>query len=158
MLAESISQQKQKPLYSRRFFSRVEQPETVWVYWHCKGHEDTSPVWDLGLGGLFVQTARPAAVGASVKVDFLVQEGQIRSLAVVRHVGPNGIELKFSAMRDEGRQRLKELMASLLQGTVQGFRCPNLDCSIVYVEGTLKGFYTLEPSGHLTPYLKSSQQ
>ncbi len=26
--------------------------------------------------------------------------------------------------------------ASLLQGTVEGFRCPNLDCSIVYVEGT----------------------
>ena len=48
--------------------------------------------------------------------------------------------------------------ASLLQGTVQGFRCPNLDCSIVYVVGTLKGFYTLEASGHLTPYLKSGQQ
>ncbi len=111
MLAESIS--PQKPLYSRRFFSRVEQPEGVWVYWHCKGHEDTSPVWNMGLGGLFVQTARPAAVGASVKVDFLVQEGQIRSLAVVRHVGRNGIGLKFSAMRDEGRQRLKELMARL---------------------------------------------
>ena len=47
---------------------------------------------------------------------------------------------------------------SLLQKTVEGFRCPNLECSIVYVEGTLKGFYTLEPSGHLTPYLKSSQQ
>ena len=47
---------------------------------------------------------------------------------------------------------------SLLQKTVEGFRCPNLDCSIVYVEGTLRGFYTLEPSGHLTPYLKSSQQ
>jgi hypothetical protein len=48
--------------------------------------------------------------------------------------------------------------ASLLQGTVQGFRCPNLDCSIVYIEGTLKGFYTLEPSGHMAPYLKSTQQ
>lgn len=48
--------------------------------------------------------------------------------------------------------------ASLLQGTVEGFRCPNLDCSIVYVEGTLKGFYTLEPSGHLTSYRKPGQQ
>ena len=48
--------------------------------------------------------------------------------------------------------------ASLLQGTVEGFRCPNLDCSIVYVEGTLRGFYTLEPSGHLIPYVKSSRQ
>src|SRR5258708_36449041 len=48
--------------------------------------------------------------------------------------------------------------ARLLQGTVQGFRCPNVDCSIVYVEGTLKGFYILEPSGHRTPYLKPNQQ
>ena len=47
---------------------------------------------------------------------------------------------------------------SLLQKTVEGFRCPNLDCSIVYVVRTLRGFYTLEASGHLTPYLKSSQQ
>jgi len=123
VFAESISQQK--PLYSRRFFSRVEQPEGVWVYWHCKGHEDTSPVWDLGLGGLFVQTARPAAVGASVKVDFLVQEGQIRSLAVVRHVGPNGIGLKFSAMRDEGRQRLQELMQGFTSRVVVSRSCRN---------------------------------
>jgi len=43
--------------------------------------------------------------------------------------------------------------ASLLQKTVEGFRCPNLDCSIVYVEGALKGFYTLEPSGYLTHML-----
>jgi hypothetical protein len=48
--------------------------------------------------------------------------------------------------------------ASLLQRTVEGFRYPNLDWSIVYVEGTLRGFYALEPSGHLTLYLKSSQQ
>jgi len=48
--------------------------------------------------------------------------------------------------------------ARLLQGTVQGFRCPKLDCSIVYVEGTLKGFYILEPSGHMAPYLKSGQK
>jgi len=29
---------------------------------------------------------------------------------------------------------------------------------LAYVEGTLGGFYTLEASGHVTPYLKSSQQ
>src|SRR5260370_36993375 len=46
---------------------------------------------------------------------------------------------------------------SLLQGTVQGFRCPNLACSIVHVEGTLAGFYILEPSGHMPPYLKLGQ-
>src|SRR5258708_8254775 len=41
--------------------------------------------------------------------------------------------------------------ARLLQGTVQGFRCPKLDSSIVYFEGTLKGFYTLEPPAHSPP-------
>ena len=111
MLAESTSQKK--PTCSRRFFSRVEPPGDVWVYWYCKGREETSRVRDLGLGGLFVQTARPAAVGASVKLYFLVQEGQIRTLTVVQHVRPNGLGLKFSAMRDEDRQRLKELMARL---------------------------------------------
>lgn len=111
MLAKPASQQK--PLYSRRFFSRVEPPEGVWVYWHSKEREDTSPVRDLGLGGLFVQTARPAAVGASVKVYFLVQEGLIRISAAVQHADSNGLGLKFSAMRDEHRQRLNELMARL---------------------------------------------
>jgi hypothetical protein len=104
---------QQKPLYSRRFLSRVEPSEGVWVYWHSKGREDTSRVRDLGLGGLFVQTARPLAVGASVKVYFLVQEGQIRISAAVQRVESNGLGLKFSAMPDDDRQRLKELLARL---------------------------------------------
>ena len=43
-------------------------------------------------------------MGASVKVYFLVQEGQIRSSAAVQHAGPNGLGLKFSTMRDEDRR------------------------------------------------------
>ena len=30
------------------------------------------------------------------------------------------------------------------------FRCPNLDCSIVYVEGAFDGIYVLKPDGSLT--------
>jgi hypothetical protein len=41
---------------------------------------------------------------------------------------------------------------SLAQGTVNGFRCPNLICPIVYISGELEGFHKLEPSGDLTPY------
>jgi hypothetical protein len=33
-----------------------------------------------------------------------------------------------------------------------GFRCANLTCGIIYIEGTDEGFYTLEPNGDLTPY------
>jgi hypothetical protein len=42
------------------------------------------------------------------------------------------------------------LAANSPQGTVS-FRCPNLDCTIVYVTGAFEGFYTLETSGKLKP-------
>ena len=32
------------------------------------------------------------------------------------------------------------------------FRCPNLDCSIVYVVGAFDGLYVLEPNGKLKLY------
>jgi hypothetical protein len=35
---------------------------------------------------------------------------------------------------------------------VDGFRCANLSCRIVYIDGNAEGFYTLELSGELTPY------
>jgi hypothetical protein len=34
----------------------------------------------------------------------------------------------------------------------RGFRCANLTCAIVYIEGDGEGFYTLEPNGEITPY------
>jgi hypothetical protein len=34
------------------------------------------------------------------------------------------------------------------QGYIR-FRCPNLDCSIVYVVGVFDGLYVLEPNGKL---------
>ena len=35
---------------------------------------------------------------------------------------------------------------------VNGFRCPNLSCLIVYIDGNAAGFYTLEANGELRPY------
>jgi len=106
-------QQKQKPAYPRRFFSRVETRVDVWVYWRLNGREETSRVRDLSLGGLFVETAKSTAVGASVKLYFLVQEGQIKAEAVVRHVKSDGLGLKFLAMPNEDQKRLKALIARL---------------------------------------------
>jgi hypothetical protein len=37
------------------------------------------------------------------------------------------------------------------QGCIR-FRCPNLDCSMVYVSGAFDGLYTLEPDGKLKGY------
>jgi hypothetical protein len=67
----------------------------------------------LSLGGLFVETAKPTAPSASLKLYFLVQEGQIKAEAVVRHVKSGGVGLKFSAMGNEDQKRLKTLIARL---------------------------------------------
>ena len=99
---------------SRRHYSRVETPHEVWVYWNCKGRGDTSQVRDLSTGGLFVETEEAQDVDAKVRVDFLVQEGQIRAEAVVRHVKPGrGLGLQFTAVYEEDRPRLAGLMKRL---------------------------------------------
>jgi len=41
---------------------------------------------------------------------------------------------------------------------VEVFRCPNLGCSIFYVNGALEGFYTLKSNGELTPYPNPSDK
>src|ERR1700732_1328963 len=98
--------------HSRRFTSRVETPEGVWVYWRCAGRDDTSRVRNLSLGGLFVETSKSNGVGSTATLDFLVREGQIRADAVVRRVEPSrGLGLKFTAMSKEDRPRLAALIA-----------------------------------------------
>lgn len=76
--------------------------------------DDVSKVRDLSVGGLFVTTQRRQRTGAKVKMEFLVQEGQIRAEAVVRHWEvANGLGLKFTAISDEDRHRLAALLSRL---------------------------------------------
>jgi hypothetical protein len=105
----------QQPVsHSRRFTSRVETPEGVWVDWRCAGREDISRVRNLSLGGLFVETSTSRGVDSTVELDFLVHEGQIRAEAVVRRVEPGrGLALRLTTVRDEDRQRLEALISRL---------------------------------------------
>jgi PilZ domain len=103
---------------SRRFTSRVETPAGVWVDWRCAGREDISRVRNISLGGLFLETRTSRAVGSTTKLDFLVQEGQIRADAVVRRVeSGRGLALKFMAVSDQDRPRLAILMNRLRQSS-----------------------------------------
>jgi c-di-GMP-binding flagellar brake protein YcgR len=98
----------------RRHYKRVETRQEVWVYWGCEKLEDTSRVRDLSLGGLFVATQEALAVGATLRLDFLVQEGAIRAAGVVRHAEPGrGMGLKFTSVRGEDLQRLAKLVNRL---------------------------------------------
>jgi len=50
----------------------------------------------MSFGGLFVETPKSRGLGSTVKLEFLVQEGQIRADAVVTRVEPaRGLALKL---------------------------------------------------------------
>ena len=105
---------QQSVCHSERFNPRVQRPLGVSVYWYCGGRDDVSRVRNLSLGGLFVETATSRGVGATVKLEFLVQEGQIKADAVVRRVEPGlGLALKLTAVNDGDRPRLEALISRL---------------------------------------------
>jgi hypothetical protein len=111
-VGEVMAQQLNHP--SRRFNSRVESKKSVWVYWECGGDRDVSRVADLSVGGLFIETPKIKRLGATTNLHFLVQEGQIRANAVVRHVKPGGgLGLKFKAVSEKDRPNLAALMRRL---------------------------------------------
>ncbi|SRR5712692_8382808 len=107
-----------RPIFSRRLDSRVHTTEDVWVYWRCNGRDDVSHVRDLSVGGLFIETPKPWPVGAVAKIDFLVQEGQIKADAIVCHAKPaSGLGLKFTAVSEGDRPHLKVLITRLRQSS-----------------------------------------
>jgi hypothetical protein len=104
-----------KPSYSRRALTRFRASEDIWVCWRCNGREDVSRVLDISIDGLFIEALRlKVKEGMPAKLDFLVQEGSIKADAVVRHVKDgSGLGLRFLAVPDEDRQRLKALLRRL---------------------------------------------
>jgi len=99
---------------SRRMSSRVEASGDVWVYWQCGGCEDLSPVLDMSIGGLFIQTSKRKAENVLARLHFLVPEGQIRADAVVRHARPGiGLGLRFRALSEQDRPQLAALLTRL---------------------------------------------
>ncbi|PYT96446.1 MAG: hypothetical protein DMG36_00375 [Acidobacteria bacterium] len=99
---------------SRRFTSRVQAPEDVWVYWKCQGRDDVSQVRNMSLGGLFIETPQPQASGTITRLDFLVAEGQIWADAIVRHAKAGaGLGLRFTALSEQDRPKLAALISRL---------------------------------------------
>jgi len=95
-----------------RISTNPHQP--VWVYWQCNGRDYLSRIRDLGVAGLFLETSQRSTLGWTVKLDFLVQEGQIRAEGTVRHIVPgDGIGLKLIAVTDQDRAHLAALMKRL---------------------------------------------
>jgi c-di-GMP-binding flagellar brake protein YcgR len=110
----------QKPPNSRRFSTRVETPDGVWVYWHCNGRDELSKVRDLSTGGLFLETKIARPLNVKTSLHFLVQEGQISMDAEVRHVRRDtGMGLRFTSVSGADRSKLIALLARLRRAAPQ---------------------------------------
>ena len=95
---------------SRRFSTRVETSQDVWVYWNCRGRDDLSRVRNLSAGGLFLETKTRIPVGVKSALHFLVPEGKIRADALVLRAEPHcGIGMKFIEVKAEDRKNLEAL-------------------------------------------------
>jgi PilZ domain len=99
---------------SRRLTSRIASTANLWVYWHSKQHGDLSRVRDLSIEGLSIETPQAIPVGEIIKLNFLVQEGQIRAQAIVRYLKLGfGLGLKFTEISGEDRPRLAALLTRI---------------------------------------------
>jgi len=105
---------------SRRRIPRIPVSEGVWVYWESPPFRDISRILDLSAAGLFFETRAGKRRGDLVNLHFLVQEGQIRAEAVVRHVSPGrGLGVKISSVSTQDAPQLKHLLERLRQDRVR---------------------------------------
>lgn len=105
---------QQRPLSARRVAPRIDAQGDVSVYWQCEGRDDVSHIRDLSATGLCIATSRTQPIGAKATLEFLVQEGRIKAVAVVRHMTPGiGLGLKFTAVTEQDCRRLEALMNRL---------------------------------------------
>ena len=100
---------------SRRRSSRIPAIDDVWVYWESAPYRDISRVRDLSPSGLFLETRARKKEGELVRLHFLVQEGQIRAEAEVRHVAQNGrgFGMKINSVSSQDAPHLRRLLSRL---------------------------------------------
>jgi PilZ domain len=100
---------------SRRRSSRIPAIDDVWVYWESEPYRDISRVRDLSPSGLFLETRARKKEGEVVRLHFLVQEGQIRAEAEVRHVAENGrgFGMKINSVSTQDAPHLRRLLSRL---------------------------------------------
>jgi len=93
---------------------RVAISAGVWVSWHTSGHRVVSRVRDLSVGGVFVSTDAPPAIGTPVKLLFALPEGEIHIEGIVRYQrAQEGMGIEFRRMGSGARARLLEFLRRL---------------------------------------------
>ena len=111
---KTVSSMQVKTGPSRRRMSRIPISNEVWVYWESPSGRDVSRVKDLSPSGLFIETRARKREGDLMNLHFLVQEGQIRAEAVVRHAAASrGLGMKISSVPSQDAPQLHRLLTRL---------------------------------------------
>jgi len=93
---------------------RTEVSKGIWVSWQTTGASTVSRVRDLSIGGVFVFTPAPPAVGTAVKLLFVLPEGEVRVEGVVRYAeSKKGMGVEFTRMGTGDGARFGELLRRL---------------------------------------------
>src|SRR5271163_871287 len=92
---------------TRRKQPRVKAPPELLVGWEsASGQRAVSHAETIGLGGLFLFTAKPAANGSMIELLFDIAGGEVRARAAVRRSIPGkGMGIQFVQMGPEDRAR-----------------------------------------------------
>jgi hypothetical protein len=85
------------------------------VYWESAPYRDISRVRDLSPSGLFLESKARKKEGELVRLHFLVQEGQIRAEAEVRHVSQTGrgFGMRINSVSAQDIPHLRRLLSRL---------------------------------------------
>lgn len=103
------------PSTRARRYERIGLRRGPLVAWQGPGGRAVSRLATLGLGGVFIEAAEPAAIGAGIKMVFRVAGGEVTARAMVRNALPGkGMGVEFITMRPEDRARLDRLLSRLL--------------------------------------------
>jgi tetratricopeptide (TPR) repeat protein len=86
-------------------------PKGTWVGWKSVNQRNVSRLVDIGFGGLFLSTTKPADANSTIEMNFELASGQVRARAVVRYTeADKGMGLEFVQMRPEDRNRLAQFL------------------------------------------------
>lgn len=73
-------------------------------------HASLARVKTISLGGAYLESPKPLAVGDSIKLEVRSGLRKINFTAVVRNTGPDGNGVEFVHMKDEDREKLRKLV------------------------------------------------
>ena len=67
------------------------------------------------MGGLFISTPNPPAIGTKLRLAFEVPGGTVRAEAIVRNVEAQGFGVEFTRMDLRDKFLLRQLLSRLLR-------------------------------------------